>query len=135
MQEVGIQTKKNDKGHCNSQGCSNTDKNTKTKPKAPSRKVVDPSALAWETVGEDFGGLQVIRNVEVVRDGDRVKFAVAEGADDKTATESKKEKKRREEQEQESHRLWWQAQHEQNGSLVPEKLKSTTKRPNMSANF
>ncbi|KAK0386757.1 hypothetical protein NLU13_6593 [Sarocladium strictum] len=48
------------------------------------RKVVDASALAWESLGEDFGGLEVIRNVKVIRNGDRVQFSVAEsGNDDK----------------------------------------------------
>lgn len=84
-----IQTANNDPS---SKRPKNQNNNAKTNSKAPSRKVVDPSALSWETVGEDFGGLQVIRNVEVVRDGDRVKFAVAEGGS-KNDTDDKTHKK------------------------------------------
>ncbi|RSL74503.1 ATP-dependent RNA helicase MAK5 [Fusarium floridanum] len=42
-----------------------------------SRRAVDASALAWKSVGEDFGGLEVIEGVDVVKDGDRVQFLVA----------------------------------------------------------
>ncbi|KHN95910.1 DEAD-like helicase [Metarhizium album ARSEF 1941] len=44
---------------------------------APARRaVLDPSALAWQPVGEDFGGLQVLSGVDVVRDGEAVRFLV-----------------------------------------------------------
>lgn len=52
------------------------------------RRAVDADSLAWTSVGEDFGGLEVIEGVNIVKDGDRVKFLVAEdhqvaaGADD-----------------------------------------------------
>lgn len=72
----------------------NQSKPTKTSAKKPQstakpvpRKVVDVSALAWESLGEEFGGLEVIRNVDVVRNGDRVQFTVAE---DDTSDETKK---------------------------------------------
>lgn len=46
---------------------------------AAPRRVVDAGALSWETVGEEeFGGLQVIRGVDVVRDGGNVRFAVSD---------------------------------------------------------
>jgi ATP-dependent RNA helicase DDX24/MAK5 len=56
-------------------------KQSKSKPKPAPRAVVDPSSLTWESLGEEFGGLEVIRNVEVIRDGDRVQFAVADSND------------------------------------------------------
>ncbi|KAF4974406.1 hypothetical protein FZEAL_8680 [Fusarium zealandicum] len=44
----------------------------------PSRYAVDAGLLSWETVGEeDFGGLEVIEGVDVVKDGSRVQFLVA----------------------------------------------------------
>ena len=50
----------------------------KTKPKAAARRAVDASALAWKSVDEEeFGGLQVIENVNVVKDGNTVQFLVA----------------------------------------------------------
>ncbi|KAH6880465.1 P-loop containing nucleoside triphosphate hydrolase protein [Thelonectria olida] len=42
------------------------------------RRRIDAASLAWQTVGEDFGGLQVIEGVDIVRDGDRVQFLVAD---------------------------------------------------------
>ncbi|KAK2675991.1 Helicase, C-terminal [Fusarium oxysporum f. sp. vasinfectum] len=42
-----------------------------------SRRAVDATALAWSSVGEDFGGLEVIEGVDVVKDGSRVQFLVA----------------------------------------------------------
>ncbi|KAF4336381.1 ATP-dependent RNA helicase MAK5 [Fusarium beomiforme] len=42
-----------------------------------SRRAVDATALAWSSVGEDFGGLEVIEGVDVVKDGNRVQFLVA----------------------------------------------------------
>ncbi|KAF4966205.1 hypothetical protein FSARC_6090 [Fusarium sarcochroum] len=41
------------------------------------RRTVEATALAWESVGEDFGGLEVIEGVDVVKDGSRVQFLVA----------------------------------------------------------
>lgn len=52
-------------------------KKTKKKASAP-RRAVDADSLAWTSVGEDFGGLEVIEGVNIVKDGDRVKFLVAE---------------------------------------------------------
>lgn len=56
-------------------------KNQAAKPK-PTKKsaaprIVDAASLSWQPVGEeDFGGLQVIAGVEVVKDGDKVQFVV-----------------------------------------------------------
>ncbi|ATY64542.1 ATP dependent RNA [Cordyceps militaris] len=43
----------------------------------PRHCVEDTGSLAWQTLGEEFGGLEVIEGVEVIRDGDRVSFMVA----------------------------------------------------------
>ncbi|POR33839.1 ATP-dependent RNA helicase MAK5 [Tolypocladium paradoxum] len=54
----------------------------KPKPKPESTKksaprIVDAASLAWQPVGEeDFGGLEVIGGVEVVKDGGKVQFVV-----------------------------------------------------------
>ncbi|KAK1246273.1 hypothetical protein MKX08_000075 [Trichoderma sp. CBMAI-0020] len=49
------------------------------KPKAnPARKLVDVASLGWQSVGEEFGGLEVIEGVDVVRNGGTVQFLVAE---------------------------------------------------------
>ncbi|KAG6010201.1 hypothetical protein E4U21_007678 [Claviceps maximensis] len=48
---------------------------------AAGRVVFDASALAWETVGEDFGALQVLSGVDVVKDGENVQFIVAKDND------------------------------------------------------
>ncbi|KIE03898.1 RNA helicase, DEAD-box type, Q motif protein, partial [Metarhizium majus ARSEF 297] len=48
----------------------------KTKSTPVGRAVLDPSALAWESVGEDFGGLQVLSGVDVVKNGEAVQFVV-----------------------------------------------------------
>lgn len=51
-------------------------KKATSKPKTP-RRAVDAAALAWKSVDEEeFGGLQVIDNVEIVKDGNRVQFLV-----------------------------------------------------------
>ncbi|CAM1505773.1 Fc.00g114100.m01.CDS01 [Cosmosporella sp. VM-42] len=51
------------------------------------RRAVDATALAWKPLGEeDFGALEVIEGVDVVRDGNRVQFLVAQDQD--AATES-----------------------------------------------
>lgn len=42
------------------------------------RRAVDADSLAWQTVDEDFGGLEVIEGVNIVKDGDRVQFLVAD---------------------------------------------------------
>lgn len=42
------------------------------------RRAIDADSLAWQTVGEEFGGLEVIEGVNIVKDGDRVQFLVAE---------------------------------------------------------
>ncbi|PHH58967.1 hypothetical protein CDD82_2598 [Ophiocordyceps australis] len=54
------------------------------------RRVVDVSSLAWKPVGEEFGGLQVIKGVQVVKHGDKVEFLVNDTQDgqDGTAEES-----------------------------------------------
>ncbi|KAL7805302.1 P-loop containing nucleoside triphosphate hydrolase protein [Trichoderma aethiopicum] len=44
----------------------------------PARKLVDAASLAWQSVGEEFGGLEVIEGVDVVRNGGTVQFLVAE---------------------------------------------------------
>ncbi|OAA38214.1 DEAD-like helicase [Beauveria brongniartii RCEF 3172] len=48
------------------------------KASAPRHCVEDASSLAWQTFGEDFGGLEVIEGVDVVREGSRVSFFVAD---------------------------------------------------------
>ncbi|KAH7161633.1 P-loop containing nucleoside triphosphate hydrolase protein [Dactylonectria macrodidyma] len=48
------------------------------------RRAVDATSLAWQSVGEEFGGLEVIEGVDVVRHGDRVQFMVASNQDKKT---------------------------------------------------
>ena len=56
----------------------NTTKPSNPKKSAkPSRKAVDAGALAWASVGEDFGGLEVIEGVDVVKDGSKVQFLVS----------------------------------------------------------
>ncbi|KAI9899918.1 hypothetical protein N3K66_004180 [Trichothecium roseum] len=51
-------------------------KSTTTK-QAPSRRAVEAATLPWETVGEeDFGALQVIENVQVIKEGNSVQFLV-----------------------------------------------------------
>ncbi|UKZ82984.1 hypothetical protein TrVFT333_010785 [Trichoderma virens FT-333] len=57
----------------------------KTNPKAggkakakPARQLIDAASLAWQSVGEEFGGLEVIEGVDVVRNGGTVQFLVAE---------------------------------------------------------
>ncbi|KAJ4270527.1 ATP-dependent RNA helicase [Fusarium torreyae] len=57
----------------------NISKSSSSKKKSgkESRRTVDATALAWESVGEDFGGLEVIEGVDVVKDGSRVQFLVA----------------------------------------------------------
>lgn len=49
---------------------------TKAKAALAGRTVFDASTLGWESVGEDFGGLQVLSGVDVVKDGERVRFIV-----------------------------------------------------------
>ncbi|CCE29726.1 related to ATP-dependent RNA helicase [Claviceps purpurea 20.1] len=53
-------------------------KNTKNKSRAApaARAVFDASALGWQSVGEDFGALQVLSGVDVVKHGDKVQFIV-----------------------------------------------------------
>lgn len=48
----------------------------KTKSSPFVHSVYDPSSLAWESVGEDFGGLEIISGVDVINDGERVQFVV-----------------------------------------------------------
>ncbi|KAL7953634.1 P-loop containing nucleoside triphosphate hydrolase protein [Trichoderma compactum] len=51
----------------------------KAKAKAkPARHLVEATSLAWQSVGEEFGGLEVIEGVDVVRNGGTVQFLVAE---------------------------------------------------------
>ncbi|KAL7914286.1 P-loop containing nucleoside triphosphate hydrolase protein [Trichoderma velutinum] len=57
----------------------------KTNPKAggkakakPARHLVEATSLSWQSVGEEFGGLEVIEGVDVVRNGGTVQFLVAE---------------------------------------------------------
>ncbi|KAK4078373.1 uncharacterized protein Triagg1_3389 [Trichoderma aggressivum f. europaeum] len=44
----------------------------------PARRLVEATSLAWQSVGEEFGGLEVIEGVDVVRNGGTVQFLVAE---------------------------------------------------------
>ncbi|KAF7555216.1 hypothetical protein G7046_g6617 [Stylonectria norvegica] len=58
-----------------------TQPNKTDKKKNSSLRTVDGAALSWQTVGEeDFGGLQVIEGVDVVRQGGSVRFLVASAA-------------------------------------------------------
>ncbi|XWW97467.1 hypothetical protein V2A60_005449 [Cordyceps javanica] len=41
-------------------------------------RVEDAGSLAWQTFGEEFGGLEVIEGVDVIKEGDRVSFFVAD---------------------------------------------------------
>ncbi|KAL6408196.1 ATP-dependent RNA helicase MAK5 [Ilyonectria robusta] len=50
---------------------------------ATTRRAVDATALEWQTFGEEFGALEVIEGVDVVRHGDRVQFMVASSQDKK----------------------------------------------------
>ncbi|KAH7323038.1 P-loop containing nucleoside triphosphate hydrolase protein [Stachybotrys elegans] len=59
-------------------------KPTKRKPASATRRAVDAASLAWQSVGEEFGGLEVISGVDVLRDGDKVQFLVS---DDKQTVE------------------------------------------------
>lgn len=57
---------------------------TKAKPAKATkpRRAVDAASLAWNTIDEDeFGALQVIDNVDVVKEGGKVKLLVKEGKD------------------------------------------------------
>merc|ERR1712000_81624 len=59
-------------------------KSAKASKTSKPRRAVDANALAWNTIDEDeFGALQVIDNVDVVKDGGKVKFLVKE--EDKAA--------------------------------------------------
>lgn len=61
----------------------------KSKPKTP-RRAVDAAALGWQSFDiEQFGDLQVIENVEVVKEGNKVQFLVA---GEKAAEETQHEK-------------------------------------------
>ncbi|RGP79657.1 ATP-dependent rna helicase mak5 [Fusarium longipes] len=57
----------------------NTSKPSSSKKKSvkESRRAVDAGELSWASVGEDFGGLEVIEGVDVVKDGSRVQFLVS----------------------------------------------------------
>lgn len=59
---------------------SKASKNKNTSAAVPRHRVTDSKALAWQSVGEEFGGLQVIEGVDVVRNGDQVSFLVADEA-------------------------------------------------------
>ncbi|KAL7931531.1 P-loop containing nucleoside triphosphate hydrolase protein [Trichoderma chlorosporum] len=60
-------------------GAAKTNPKASSKAKAkPARQLVDATSLAWQSVGEEFGGLEVIEGVDVVRNGGTVQFLVAE---------------------------------------------------------
>ncbi|KYK61111.1 hypothetical protein DCS_02252 [Drechmeria coniospora] len=50
-------------------------------------RVVDAASLAWESVGEDFGGLEVIKGVDVVKHGSNVQFVVTKSANEAEASD------------------------------------------------
>ncbi|KAM0254681.1 hypothetical protein ACHAQJ_006531 [Trichoderma viride] len=54
-----------------------TKSSNKSKAK-PARHLVDVTSLAWQSAGEEFGGLEIIEGVDVVRNGGTVQFLVAE---------------------------------------------------------
>jgi ATP-dependent RNA helicase DDX24/MAK5 len=61
----------------------NSAKGAATKPNnksnaKPARQLADATSLTWQPVGEEFGGLEVIEGVDVVRHGGTVQFLVAE---------------------------------------------------------
>ncbi|KAI5459412.1 P-loop containing nucleoside triphosphate hydrolase protein [Mariannaea sp. PMI_226] len=49
----------------------------------PGRRALDADSLAWQSVGDDFGGLQVIEGVDIVRHGGQVQFLVADTSNKK----------------------------------------------------
>lgn len=59
-----------------SQGAAPSAKRSKAAP--PRHRVTDAGSLAWQSFGEEFGGLEVIEGVDVVKEGDRVSFMVAD---------------------------------------------------------
>ncbi|PHH60968.1 hypothetical protein CDD81_983 [Ophiocordyceps australis] len=62
-----------------------------TKAAASRGRVVDATSLAWKPVGEEFGELQVITGVQVVKHGDKVEFLVKEIEDGQDATAEESE--------------------------------------------
>ena len=44
------------------------------------QRISDSAALAWRSAGEEFGALQVIEGVDIVKDGDKVSFLVGKQA-------------------------------------------------------
>lgn len=76
--------------------------NSKTKPHLPRRdkKIVEAASLAWSTVDVDeFGGLEVIEGVDVVKHGDKVQFVLA--GDKKQTKDTTEKEDTQEEPEQE----------------------------------
>lgn len=53
-------------------------KRSKAAAAVPRHRVNDAGSLAWQSFGEEFGGLEVIEGVDVVKEGDRVSFMVAD---------------------------------------------------------
>ncbi|KAM5341604.1 hypothetical protein ACJ41O_014635 [Fusarium nematophilum] len=66
-----------------SKSTSKSQSNKASKGGKASRHAVDVGSLDWEFVGEDFGGLEVIEGVDVVKDGGRIQFLVAGDKDKK----------------------------------------------------
>ncbi|PTB38499.1 ATP-dependent RNA helicase [Trichoderma asperellum] len=58
----------------------------------PARKLVDVASLGWQSVGEEFGGLEVIEGVDVVRNGGTVQFLVAEKQQQQPDSSDKKQR-------------------------------------------
>lgn len=69
-----------------SKGPTSTTARDKRRTKAATVRTVDAASLSWKLVGEDFGGLEVIAGVDVVKDGGRVQFVVKDGNRDKGNT-------------------------------------------------
>lgn len=64
-----------------------------SKPSAKAaRKLVDAASLGWQSVGEEFGGLEVIEGVDVVRSGGTVQFLVAEKQQQQPDSSDKKQR-------------------------------------------
>ncbi|KAF7549482.1 hypothetical protein G7Z17_g6362 [Cylindrodendrum hubeiense] len=57
--------------------------NKSNKSTVSARQAVETTSLSWQSVGEEFGALEVIEGVDVVRHGDRVQFMVASSQDKK----------------------------------------------------
>lgn len=64
----------------------------KRKQGGKSQRAVEATSLAWEDAGDEyFGGLQVVKGVDIVKDGDKVRFLVAPESQSVTPGEQSKD--------------------------------------------